>query len=326
MSAMARNRLLIHSIFLVLLPIIVAWAGLNVPSAIAVVALTLLWRWLVVLSGIVAPEKGPQIVLETISASHFVEKVRWCMDRLGTEYTEQQSGGTLGAYFTGRTVPRLRVRTGIVQTVIGNSPDILRYLWATSFASHGDKATFLEPTATRLELEQSLDRYGRNLQVWVYYHLLQDRQLTLHVWGADNPRVPAWQRAALRVLFPVLAALIRKSFSITDEHYARAVSHVDELLGSVETQLADGRRSILGGDTINYTDIAFAALSGLWMQPAGYGGGQAELSRIERDQMSEEMRTDIQQWSEDHPKATALVSGLYAEERLQQNASEGAEK
>ena len=129
MAGMARRRLLIHTAFLVLFPIIVAWAGLGVATTIALILLLLLWRWMIVLSGIVAPEKGPDVVLDTIAASHFVEKVRWCMDRLGIEYTERQSGGTLGAYFTGRTVPRLRVRTGIVQSEIGNSPDILRYLW-----------------------------------------------------------------------------------------------------------------------------------------------------------------------------------------------------
>lgn len=315
MADMARKRLLIHTIFLLLLPIIVAWFGLGVLTAAALVALMLLWRWLVVLSGIIAPEKGPDMVLETIAASHFVEKVRWCMDRLEIDYTERQSGGTLGAYFTGRSVPQLRVRTGIVQTVIGNSPDILRYLWATCFASHGEQAAFLEPTAQRQELEQKLDRYGRNLQVWVYYHLLPDRELTLHAWGANNPLVPAGHRLALRMLFPLLAALIRRSFSISDDNYAKAVVHIDELLSGVDTQLADGRGSILGGDAVNYTDFAFAAFSGLWADADGYGGGKADASIIKRERMPVEMRTDVERWAEDYPKAYGLIRRLYAEER-----------
>lgn len=320
---MARNRLLIHSLFLVLLPLIVAVFGLGVLSTLLLVLLTLLWRWAAVLSGIMAPEKTPGIVLETISASHFVEKVRWCMDRLGVDYAERQSGGTLGAFFTGRTVPQLRVRTGIVQSVIGNSPDILRYLWATHYAEAADEASFLEPTVERLELEQQLDRYGRNLQVWIYYHLLPDRALALRAWGVDNPQVPAWHRLMLRLLYPLLAALIRKSFRISEGHYAKAVVHIDELLGSVETQLADGRRSILGGDTINYTDIAFAAFSGLWMQAEGYGGGMAEPNRIEIDEMPRAMRADVERWLEDHPKAEALVNRLYAEERRGQLSMQG---
>lgn len=306
---------MIHTLFLLLLPILVAWFGLSVFTAIALVVVMLIWRWLIVLSGIVAPEKTPGIVLETIAASHFVEKVRWCMDRLELDYTERQSGGTLGAYFTGRSVPQLRVRTGIVQTVIGNSPEILRYLWGSCYASHGDEAEFLQPTAARLELEKKLDRYGRNLQVWIYYYLLHDRELTLQAWGANSPLVPAWQRLALRALFPLLALLIRKSFSITDEHFAKSVLHIDELLSDIDTQLADGRRAILGGDTINYTDIAFAAFSGLWMQPEGYGGGKADATRIERAQLTTNMRADIERWTEDYPKAAALITRLYADER-----------
>lgn len=312
---MARNRLLIHTTFLVLLPLLVAWFGLGVGTTVSLVLLMLLWRWMIVLSGIMAPEKTPPVVLETISASHFVEKVRWCMDRLGIDYTERQSGGTLGVLFTGRTVPQLRVRTGIVQSVIGNSPDILRYLWSTNYATNDNKAGFLEPTAERLALEHKLDRYGRNLQVWIYYHLLHDRELTLRAWGVDNALVPAWHRLLLRVLFPLSAAFIRRSFAISDEHYAKAVLHIDELLGSIDMQLADGRQSILGGKTINYTDITFAALSGLWMQAEGYGGGKADANRIDIEQMPAEMRADVERWIEDYPKAQAFVTRLYAAER-----------
>jgi glutathione S-transferase len=250
-----------------------------------------------------------------MALSHFVEKVRWCMDRLNIDYTERQSAGTLGVFFTGRTVPLLRVRTGIVQTSIGNSPDILRYLWGRYFASHGAAAEFLEPTTERLALEQKLDRYGRYLQVWFYTHALKDRQLTLHAWGASNPQTPGWQRLALHVLFPLLAALIRRSFALSDTQSAKAVAAMEELLGDLDLALADGRRSILGGDTINYTDITFAAFSGLWLQPPTYAGGKAEGFLIQPERMPAAMRGDIDRWTEDYPLAVGLVSRLYAQER-----------
>jgi len=312
---MTRSRRLIHAIFLVLLPLAVAGLGLSLATAAVIVAGTLLWRWLIVLSGIVAPEKTPQVVLETISASHFAEKVRWCMDRLGVEYTERQSGGTLGVFFTGRTVPELRIRTGLVESVIGNSPEILRYLWGAYSASFADKAEFLRPTNERRDLERTLDRYGANLQVWVYYHLLEDRALTLRAWGVDSPNVPAWHRLSLRLLFPLLAVLIRAAFRINDDHFAKALSHIEELLSNVDTRLADGRQSILGGDEINYTDLTFAALSGLWLQPPAYAGGKGEHSRIERSQIPAAMRIDVERWLEDYPKAAMLIENLYAQER-----------
>ena len=312
---MTRKRLFIHSVFLVLLPLLVAGLGLGLVSATALVLLLVLWRWLIVLSGIVAPEKTPALELETTPASHYVEKVRWCMDRLGVEYEEQACGGTLGVFFTGRTVPLLKVRTGLVRTRIGNSPDILRYLWGNYCVSHAESAGFLEPTTERLEFERKLDRYGRNLQVWIYYHLLHHRDLTLRLWGANNPLVPRWQRQALRIAFPVLAVLIRYSFAINSEHHTKSVLHIDGLLSYIDTQLADGRQSILGGNAVNYTDLAFAGLSGLWMQSQGYGGGSAEACRIERADLPAEMRAEIERWIEDFPKATMFVTRLYAEER-----------
>jgi len=211
--------------------------------------------------------------------------------------------------------PQRDHRTGLVESVIGNSPEILRFLWGAHAARSPEKLSFLEPTMERLDLEERLDRYGRNLQVWVYYHLLRDRDLTLQAWGANNAEVPAWQRQALRVIFPVLARLIRKSFAISDEHYTKSVLYIEELLSEVDTALADGRGSILGGGAINYTDLTFAAFSGLWLQPKKYGGGKADASRIEPEDSPAMMRADTRRWREDFPVAIRFIERLYQKER-----------
>lgn len=312
---MIERRLLIHTVFVTLAPIIVAWFGLSVPAAILLVLLLLLWRWMVVLSGFAIPNKVPELVLATISASHFVEKVRWCMDRLGVEYVEQTSGGAMGAFFRGRTVPQLKVRTGSVQSSIGNSAEILRYLWGRYGVELRDAAAFLEPTEERVELEKRLDRIGTKLQVWVYYHLLDDRRLTLHAWGVNNPATPFWQRQMLKVLFPVLRVLIRKSFRISERNYQRSVAYIGEFLSDTNGWLEDGRKSLLGGDTLNYTDLAFAAMTGLWLMPKEYGGGKADAVRIDRDRAPDRMRSDIEVWEARYPLAVRFVQRLYSEER-----------
>ncbi|MGI9270223.1 MAG: hypothetical protein ACR2QT_00495 [Woeseiaceae bacterium] len=313
---MISTRRLVHTIFLLLLPLIVAWFGLSVWSALLLVIAALLWRWLVAFSGLVMPAKQPSIVLETISTSHFAEKARWCMDRLGIDYTENHCGGILGVVFTGRTVPRLNFQTGKVRSSIGHSPEILRFLWGEYGSQLGETARFLETSAERLALEKTIDRYGVDLQVWVYYHLLPHKELTLHVWGANHPQVPWWQRLLLHPMYPLSAAFVRRTFSITDAHYAKAVQHIDERLGDIDTRVADGRKSILGGDEINYVDITFAALSGLWLQPDNYGGGQAAESRVTREQFPAAMRADVERWIEDYPRAIALIERMYTEERL----------
>lgn len=312
---MTGKRLLVHAVFLYLLPLAVAIWGLSVPGAVALIVLMLLWRWAVTMSAWVKPARVPELELESISASHYVEKVRWAMDRMGLEYTERQVGGTLGAFFLGRTVPQLKVRTGAVRSVIGNSPEILRYLWGAYGAALGDKADFLQPTPERLALEKRLDRYGVNLQVWIYYHILQDRDLALRAWGASNPVIPGWQRMALRALFPVLRYLIRWSFRITDSHYAKAVEHIEKTLADVEKQIGSESKSILGDDSSDYVDITFASLSGLWLQPSGYGGGRADAVRISRDMAPQAMRQDIERWISAYPNSVAFIERLYAEER-----------
>ena len=308
---MTDKRNLAFAIVVFLAPVAVAWFGLSVPAAVGVVLVLLLLRWLVTLSGIMAPERTPDLVLATISASHFVEKVRWSMDLLGIDYVEQTSGATLGVFFRGRSVPQLQVRTGIVRSVIGDSPDILRYLYGRYLHEVPERAAFLEPTDERVEFERKLDAYARSLQVWVYYHILQNRELTLHAWGVNNPATPAWQRVALRILFPLQAFLIRYSFRINDTGYARAVARIEETLAAAEQRLSDGRDSLLGGDAVNFTDITFAAYTGLWLRPLAYGGGRADAVRIERDAMPQAMRGDIERWERTFPRATEWVERLY---------------
>ncbi|MEE4217543.1 MAG: glutathione S-transferase N-terminal domain-containing protein [Xanthomonadales bacterium] len=313
---MTAKRLFLHSLFLLLLPLAVAFFGISPGGAAALVILALLWRWAISLSLLVAPPQAPALELETISASHFVEKVRWCMDRLGVDYTERPCGGTLGAFFLGRTVPLLNFRTGAVRSRIGNSPEILRYLWGRYAAEMPEQACFLEPTPERMEFEKKIDRCGVDLQVWVYYHVLDNRDLTLHAWGVSNPEIPAWQRSVLKLAFPLLRFLIRKSFRITPAHHAKAVAHITALLAEVETRLGDDRKSILGGDIINYSDIAFCAIMGLWLQPPGYGGGKADSVRIEREQYPQHMAAEVEAWRQNYPLASGYIEKLYESERL----------
>lgn len=312
---MTGRRLAVYAAFLLLLPVAVAWLGIGVGGAIGLVLLALLWRWGISLSAMVAPARVPELELETIQASHFVEKVRWCLDRLGVDYVERPVGGTLGAFFAGRTVPVLHLRTGAVRSSIGNSPEILRYLWGRYAAERPERAAFLEPTPEHLAFEERVDRCGVDLQVWVYYHLLPDRALTLQAWGAYSPALPAWQRWTLRLLFPVLRFLIRRAFRISARRKEKAVAHVGELLADVEKRLGDGRAFIFGGDVPDYTDFAFAAIMGLWALPPRFGGGRAEDVKPDLQRCPATMQEEIARWRESCPRAHAHIVQLYQEYR-----------
>lgn len=302
----------LYGAVLLALPVIVAASGWTTAAAVLAVLVLLAWRWAIALLSVARKPRTGAMTLDTISASHFVEKVRWNLDVTGLPYTEQASAGTLGAFFLGRTVPRLRFTTGRTESSIGNSPEILRYLWGAYSATDTDAVRHLEPTPERLELEAEIDRYGRNLQVWIYHHLLDDRELCLKAWGAEDPAVPRWQRWLLPALFPLLAFLIRRSFRISTESYGRACTRIEELLARMDTLLSDGRASILGGDTLNYTDYAFAAMSGLWLQPEGYGGDRGEFIHLPRSRLPAAMQADVERWNDDNPRAVQWILERYA--------------
>ena len=310
---MLDKRILLHAAFVLLLPVLVAAFGWSVWTALLLVLFAILWRWAIVLHGLQRPRSRPDLVLETISASHFVEKVRWCMDRLGLDYEEVPSGGTLGAFYLGRTVPRLNFRTGTVRSQIGNSPEILRYLWGAYGGSPGSAAAFLEPTEERLAFERRIDSCGVSLQVWIYYHLLEAPDLCKEAWGLHSEAIPGWQRRLIGILFPLQAFMIRKVFRVTETNYRKSCERIEALLAETEAALADGRRSILGGDTVNYTDLAFAAIQGARLQPAQYGGGAG--IRIDKSRAPVAMQADIERWIEDYPRVTTFIEDLYATQR-----------
>jgi glutathione S-transferase len=312
---MTSRRLLIHSIFLLLLPLVVAWFGISVTGALFLVLVALAWRWLITLSGIIKPEKVPDLELETISVSHFVEKVRWCMDRLDIDYQERQVVGLVGVFFAGRSVPLLKIKTGLVRSTIGNSPEILRYLWGQYSAELGEKADFLKPTRERMELEKRLDRYGVDLQVWAYYHILDDKELTQRVWGCNSLAIPAWQRYLVIAIFPVLRFLLRKAFKITEGHYRKSVEHIEKILSEMDACLSDGRVSILGEESINYVDITFASLSSVWLQPIQFGNGKSDDVRVDVQEAPVGMRNDMERWLKIYPNASAFINRLYDQER-----------
>ena len=301
---------------MIALPLIVAGFDLSFWLTFLMVLLLLAALWLNSLSGLLRRGGGRQLVLDTISMSHFAEKARWCLDRLGVDYQENKSNGLIGVIFTGRTVPRLRFRSGVVESSIGHSPEILRFLWGEYAAQDDVDAAFLKPDPEALQLEKKIDRYGADLQVWVYYHILPHKELTLRIWGAEDPDVPPWQRLLAKPLYPAMAAFLRRTFRIDDAHYAKAVEHVDQLLADIEARLPDGESYLLGGDKPSYVDITFAAISGLWQQPDNYGGGQAEDCRVAHDALPEAMREDVERWRQAYPAATAFIERLYAEERI----------
>lgn len=304
---MNRSRA-INTTLIVLSPILVAALNWSVWGTALWLVVLLLWRWATVIG---AMRPGPdELILDSIAASHFVEKARWCLDWLGLEYSERRSGGALGAIFLGRTVPRLRFRTGVVTSSIGNSAEILRYLWGRFGAELGERAGFLRPTPEALELEHRLDRYGANLQVWIYHHILPNRELTLHAWGANDPELALWQRWALRLCFPLDRAFIRRAFRITPKNFARSVEHIHATLADVEQRL-EQHQYLMAGHQPTFVDITFAALSSLWLAPEQFAAGRSSATRPPEHLLPAALKSEVADWTARYPRAVGLIQDLY---------------
>ena len=278
----------LHAILLYLLPVVVAFAGWGVgAAAAAALGAALLGAGLRLFVSLRALRRPPApLRLHTITFSHFSEKVRWCLDRLGVEYEEVPNAGILGVLLTGRTVPWLEVPPGL--TRIGDSPRILRYLWG-EYAGRlpGERTWFLEPTPAALELEARFDRrLGNDVRVWVYAQVLRDRALTLRSWGIQETAIPAWQRALLAAGVPVLRFAVRRMLGVTPARAQRALERTREAFDEVDRLLADGRPHLTGA-TLTFADIAFASLGALAVLPPEYPGGTLRGRRLLLDDLTD---------------------------------------
>jgi glutathione S-transferase len=315
-----RDLRVVHLLALYALPVVVAAAGWGVPAAIgAAVAAVLLGvaaRLFVSLRALRQPERP--LRLHTITFSHYAEKARWCLDRLGVPYEEVPNVGVLGVLLTGRTVPWLEVPPGL--TRISDSSRILRYLWGECAGRlPGDRTWFLEPTPAALALEAKLDRrLGNDVRVWLYHHLLRDTALSFRSWGIDEPAIPRWQRALLLAARPVLAFAVRRMLGVTPGRADRAWERTREAFDEMDQLLADGRR-YLTGETLTFADITFASLGALAVLPPEYPGNRLGGRRM--------AVTDIRdsRWRAEVEEMRARPSGqfilrLYREERARRPA------
>ena len=205
--------------------------------------------------------------LLTIPFSHFCEKARWSLDHAGVDFREEGHVPGLHRAAVKRargagSVPVLVLDDG---RVLDDSPLIVR--WADAQAPEERK---ILPAAgpdrdEALALERRLDLdFAPHVRRLAYFHLLSDQARTRALMGVRTPR---WERSLLRVGFPLLRTLMRRSMRIDDRGAARSREKVRGIFDEVGRRLADGRRYLLG-DRLGVADIAFASFSAVIVRPA----------------------------------------------------------
>jgi glutathione S-transferase len=213
----------------------------------------------------VAGRASPPCTLITIPISHYCEKARWALDRAGVAYRERahlqvlhwvavrRAGG-------GRTVPVLVCG----DRVLAESADIVAY--ADSWGA-GLRSADPEVRALAEELDVRLGPSGR---AWMYDSMRGETALVAR-YGPTG--VPAWQRRALPLAFPLVGRVIDRYLDITPASAAASLEEVRSVFDSVAARLGGGGSGAryLVGDSFSAADLTFAALSAAVLMPPGYG-------------------------------------------------------
>jgi len=241
--------------------------------------------------------------LITIPFSHFCEKARWALDRVGAAYTEEphlplfhavpvrRAGGK-------RTVPVL-VADGAVVT---DSTEIVA--WADARSPGALLPADPTDRAAALELEDDFDVHlGPATRRWAYFHVLPRADLVDQLARS----APRWERLALTATRPLATRILRRSLKLDAAGAERSRQRVDEIFARVSALLADGRRFLVG-NRFSVADLTFAALATPVLAPAELPVSLPALSAF-----PDEPRAHLEAWRASPAGQFALR--LYATER-----------
>ena len=207
--------------------------------------------------------------LVTIPISHYCEKARWALERVGIPYREErhvQGIHQLAARRAGggATVPVLVTPDG----AIGHSQEILAWV---DERTTGERRLFPRELEARREVERLCRRFNEELgpkgRRLMYVHMVAQRDLVLRF---NNAGVPTWEHWAVRYGWPLIVRFIRHELEIRPGVEAEDEAVVWREFDYVAELLADGR-PYLCGEQFRAADLTFAALSASVLVPPAYG-------------------------------------------------------
>lgn len=249
--------------------------------------------------------------LITIGFSHYCEKARWALDRMGVKYTED-SHAPLAHYPAAlrasgqRTVPVLVTDDG----VFADSTDILRYV--DPFLPEAARLFPEEEDARRdvTDLVETCDReIGPRVRRWVYAWLLGEPEIVRPL--IERSMTDAEKRMS-PILMPLVIAGIKRGLKISPELRESQFEKIKASFVALAPRLAG--KKYLAGDSFSAADLALAALSA----PA-LGVENHPVLHPDPDALPAGMRAQIEELRE--TRAGQHVLTMYRDHRKQENSA-----
>lgn len=106
--------------------------------------------------------------------------------------------------------------------------------------------------------------------------------------------MPGWQKALVKILFPILKAFLFKVAEVTPENAAKSLDKCKAFFIETDQLFNDGRQYLMGTEEPTYLDYSLAALGSLLVLPEKYGGrGVEQATRITKNDLSAEAGKEI---------------------------------
>lgn len=207
--------------------------------------------------------------LVTLPISHYCEKARWALERVGIPYREERHVQGVHQVAARRAGGGITVPVLVTpDRAIGDSAKILA--WVDERTPPEQRLYPSEPSA-REEVERLCRRldegFGPRGRRLMYVHMLARRGLALRF---NNQGVPGWEDRAIRYGWPLARRYVNRALGIAPGIEVSDEAAVWRELDFVADLRADGR-PYLCGERFGAADLTFAALSAPIIVPPEYG-------------------------------------------------------
>ncbi|MDT8388637.1 MAG: glutathione S-transferase family protein [Thiogranum sp.] len=244
--------------------------------------------------------------LITIPMSHYCEKTRWGLERLGLTYREERH---LQVFHYPRTYQLSRGPNVPVlvdgDRVVSDSTLILKHL--ERYAAPG-MTLYPDDPAQRAQVEELEDLFDEVMGVesrrWVYFHFSARPLQALRIAGQG---VPAAEKLLAPLIYPLFRLLIHTLLKPTSARVEAGLQQVRGIVRRTDALLAQGQRYLLG-PRFTAADLALACMMAPLVLPRNYG-----IRLPEVEELSPAARATVREFRS--TETGGYVLRLFAEEK-----------